>query len=167
MKKLLEELFNLYYKDVYSYLYSLSHDVSLSEELTADVFLDVVKSISSFRGEANIKTWLFSIARHKWYHYLRKKNKEIETELITDFLPSKEKLPEDICYRKQLVQRIYKLLESEPEKTRSIVLMRIDGYSFHEIALKHNISENSARVIDFRVKTKIRKILQKEGFQND
>lgn len=167
MKKLLEDLFNLYYKDVYSYLYSLSHDVSLSEELTADVFLDVVKSISSFRGEADIKTWLFSIARHKWYHYLRKKNKEIETELITDFLPSTEKLPEDICYRKQLVERIHSLLKLEPKRTQSIILMRLDGYSFHEIAIKHNITENTARVIDFRTKTKIRQILKKEGFDSD
>ncbi len=167
MKKLLEELFNQYYKDVYSYLYSLSHDVPLSEELASEVFVDVIKSIATFRGESDIKTWLFSIARHKWYHYLRKKNREIKTELITDFLPSTEKLPEDICYSKQIVERIYKLLESEPEKTRSIVLMRIDGFSFHEIALKHNISENSARVIDFRVKSKIRQILKKEGFEND
>ena len=73
MKQLLEELFVMYYKDVYRYLYSLCHDATLSEELVAEVFLQVVKSIGTFRGDADIKTWIFSIARFEWYHYLKKK----------------------------------------------------------------------------------------------
>ena len=43
--------------------------------------------------------------------------------------------------------------------------MRIDGYSYYEIASKHKISENSARVVYFRAKSKIRKYLEKEGFR--
>ena len=74
MRRLLEELFRTYHNDVYRYLYSLSHDASLSEDLASEVFLKVVKSIGTFRGESDIKTWLFSIARHEWYDYLRKKN---------------------------------------------------------------------------------------------
>ena len=74
MKQLLAELFEKYYIDVYTYLYSLCHDASLSEDLASDVFLEVVKSISTFRGQSDIKTWLFSIARHRWFAYLKKKN---------------------------------------------------------------------------------------------
>lgn len=88
MNELLAELFNHYYKDIYTYLYSLCRDVSLSEDLTSDVFLEVVKSIATFRGESDIKTWLFSIARHKWYMYLRKKSRQIQTESIHDLYDS-------------------------------------------------------------------------------
>ena len=38
MKQLLAELFEKYYIDVYTYLYSLCHDASLSEDLASDVF---------------------------------------------------------------------------------------------------------------------------------
>ena len=69
--------------------------------------------------------------------------------------------------RRALAERIYALLEEEPERTRSIVLMRSEGYSFYEIGVKHGISENSARVIDFRAKAKIRKILKKEWFEDE
>ena len=34
MKELLAELFDRYHQDVYTYLYSLCHDVSLAEDLT-------------------------------------------------------------------------------------------------------------------------------------
>ena len=49
-------------------------------------------------------------------------------------------------------------------KRMQIVLMRIDGYSFHEIGKKLLISESSARVIDFRTKKKLKEILLKEGY---
>ena len=164
MRRLLEELFRTYYKDIFCYLYSLSHDASLSEDLTSEVFLKVVKSIGTFRGEADIKTWLFSIARHEWYDYLRKKNKEIRAEVLTEFCESMELGPEAKCHIQEIIDRIYQLLEQEPERARHIVLMRLDGYSFYEIGNKIGISESSARVIDFRTKDKIRKILKKEGF---
>ena len=164
MRRLLEELFSKYYKDVYTYLYSLSRDASLSEDLTSEVFLKVVKSIGTFRGEADIKTWLFSIARHEWYDYLRKKNKEIRGEVLTEFCESMELGPEAKYHIQEIIDRIYQLLEQEPERARHIVLMRLDGYSFYEIGNKIGISESSARVIDFRTKDKIRKILKKEGF---
>lgn len=101
--------------------------------------MEAVRSIRIFRGDSDIKTWLFSIARHQWFGYLRKKNREIRTVLMGE----------------------------EPERTRNIVKMRLDGYSFYEIGVKYQISENSARVIDFRTKTKIRNILKKEGYSYD
>ena len=164
MRRLLEELFSKYYKDVYTYLYSLSRDASLSEDLAQEVFLEVVKSIAAFRGESDIKTWLFSIARHRWYSYLRKISRQTRTEDLSEFIESTQKTLEERCQDEEVVGRIYALLDQEPERIRSIVAMRLEGYSFYEIGVKHGISENSARVIDFRAKTKIRQILKKEGF---
>ena len=167
MRRLLEELFRTYHNDVYRYLYSLSHDASLSEDLASEVFLKVVRSIGTFRGEADIKTWLFSIARHEWYDYLRKKNRQIRTEAMTEFFESMDLGPEARYHTQEIIRRIYRLLEQEPERNRNIVLMRLDGYSFYEISQKYGISESSARVIDFRTKDKLRKILKKEGFTDE
>ena len=164
MHGLLEKLFAVHYKDVYNYLYSLSHDASLSEELAQEVFLEVVKSITTFRGKANMKTWLFSIARNRWYSYLRRKNRQPEIESLTEFLPAVDQTPEEQYQRREMADRIYALLEQEPERTQRIVLMRLEGHSFYEIGQAVGISESSARVIDFRAKTKIRNILTKEGF---
>lgn len=41
--------------------------------------------------------------------------------------------------------------------------MRLEGYSFIEIADEVKISESSARVIDFRTKKWIKSVLEKEG----
>lgn len=167
MRRLLEELFRTYHNDVYRYLYSLSHDASLSEDLASEVFLRVVKSIGTFQGKSDVKTWLFSIARHEWYDYLRKKNRTIRTEAMTDFLESMDLEPETKLHMQEVTRRIYDLLEQESERSKNVVLMRLEGYSFYEIGKKYGISESSARVIDFRTKDKIRKILKKEGLADE
>ncbi len=167
MNALLVELFDHYYKDIYIYLYSLCHDASLSEDLTSEVFLEVVKSIATFRGESNIKTWLFSIARHKWYAYLRNKTHQIQTESIHDLYDSNFVGIPHSAFLNDLEQVIQSLLESESELTRKVFQMRLEGYSYFEIAAKYNLSENSARVIFFRAKTKIKKYLEKEGFYHE
>ena len=64
-------------------------------------------------------------------------------------------------------QMIQALLEMESELTQNVFQMRLDGYSYYEIASKYQISENSARVIIFRVKAKIKKYLEKEGFYHE
>lgn len=167
MQELLKELFANYYKDVYTYLYSLSHDAPLSEDLASEVFLEVVKSILKFRGESDIKTWLFAIARHRWFSYLRQKQRQVKTEALSEFYDSSGQAAEDTYLDHAVAERIYQLLDEEPERTQSIVRMRLEGFSFYEIGLRHGISENSARVIDFRAKAKIRRILTEEGLNHE
>ena len=167
MQKLLEELYTSYNKDVFNYLYSLSRNVDISEELTAEVFYKIVKSLANFRGESDIKTWMFSIARHEWIDYLKKKNRQIQTEILSDIIEINESKNVDDIYAKELIERIHQILDNENERSKNVVLMRLEGYSFYEIGLKYNISESSARVIDFRAKSKIRNILKKEGFINE
>lgn len=167
MQKLLEELYTSYNKDVFNYLYSLSRNVDISEELTAEVFYKIVKSLANFRGESDIKTWIFSIARHEWIDYLKKKNRQIQTEILSDIIEINESKNVDDIYAKELTERIHQILDNDNERSKNVVLMRLEGYSFYEIGLKYNISESSARVIDFRAKSKIRNILKKEGFINE
>ena len=163
MKQLLAELFEKYYIDVYTYLYSLCHDASLSEDLASDVFLEVVKSISTFRGQCDIKTWLFSMARYRWFAYLKKKNRQVQTESIHDLYDTAEFGTTDSV--NEVAELIQELLSGESALTQDVVQMRIDGHSYYEIASKHKISENSARVVYFRAKSKIKKHLEKEGFK--
>lgn len=72
-------LYQKYKNDVYAYLISLTHDKTLSEDLTSETFLGAIKSLSKYKGEADIKTWIFSIARFKWYEYIRKNKLQFES----------------------------------------------------------------------------------------
>ena len=160
MKELAEELFHRYYKDVYTYLYSLCRDAALAEDLTSEVFLEVIRSVGSFRGESDVKTWLFSIARHRWYGYLRRKKRQPPTESLETYLDLGVL---DVHSHEEPAQLIQQMLQGESELTRNVVRMRLEGYSYYEIGVTYGISESSARVVFFRAKSKIKKRLEKEG----
>ena len=49
---------------------------------------------------------------------------------------------------KELLERIGALLKEEPERTRNIVKLRLEGYSFYEIGKQQGISESSVEMSD-------------------
>lgn len=165
MEKLLSELFSRYQRDVFAYLFSLCRSADLAEELTADTFFEAVKSLHRFRGDADEKTWLFAVARHRWYHYLQKHRQSVVP--LEESLLSTGPSPEEILCRRETAQRAQALLAREPERTRTIVQLRLDGLSFREIAQRVGVTESSARVIDFRARSKLREALEKEEYTND
>lgn len=137
---LLKKIYEEYKQDVFKYLVSLTHDTSLSEDLVSETFLGALKSLHKFKGESSIKTWLFSIARNKWYEYLRKEKFNISIDdLAYNYILSESDL-DDVLIKRELYNKIINLLKSEPPRTEDIILMRIKGYSYFEIGKKHNIS---------------------------
>lgn len=164
---LIKKIYEEYKQDVFIYLVSLTNDTSLSEDLVSETFLSAIKSIHRFKGESSIKRWLFSISRNKWYENLRKIKPTISIDDLTyHYIISELDLEEKVMYD-EISKRIGYLLDKETVRTKDIVFMRIEGYSYLEISQKHDISESSARVIDYRVKKKIKDILIKEGYSHE
>ena len=56
------------------------------------------------------------------------------------------------------------LLQQKDERTRSVVYLRAQGYSYQKIAQKLQITEASARVVEHRTRTWLKATLQKEGY---
>ena len=160
MKALLENLFRTYWKEICMYFYGLCHDVNLSEDLSGEVFLEAVKSIPSFHGNSSVRTWLYAIARNRWYLYLRKKKTQIQTYSLNDLLqepmvPSADEYP----YIQEWIEQI---ISQQNPTVQKVFHMRMDGYSFYEISVASGISENSARVIWHRMKTQLQQQYRKE-----
>lgn len=69
----LEDIYNTYFKDVFLYVYSLSGDKHIAEDITSETFMKALTSLDSFRGDSDIRVWLCQIAKNSYYSYLRKK----------------------------------------------------------------------------------------------
>lgn len=164
---LIARIYEEYKHDVFTYLVSLTHDSLLAEDLVSDTFLGAIKSLAKFRGDSDIKTWLFSIARHKWYEHLRRVKPTISLDDLAGRYLCTESDLEALSIQREMAQAVLRLLDNEPPRTKDVVCMRVEGYSFFEIAQKHGISESSARVIDHRAKRKIREALAKEGIVHE
>ena len=164
----IKALYQAYQRDIYGYLFHLTGQQSAAEDLTSEVFISAMKSLPAFQGNADIKTWLFSIARHKWYESIRREKRETSAlERLGACLRADGPSVEDHLLDAALLDRVRALLDEEKERSRRVVLLRAEGYSFYEIAGLCGISEGSARVIDFRTRKKLRELLAKEGFSHE
>ena len=67
-----EEIYVEYFDTVNRYLFCLTHNNDISEELTQETFCRAVKKIDTYNGECKISVWLCQIAKNLWYDYCRK-----------------------------------------------------------------------------------------------
>lgn len=63
----MEQLYRLYFRDVYLYLRSLCGSEQLAEELTAETFSQALAGLHRFRGDCDVRVWLCQIAKYQYY----------------------------------------------------------------------------------------------------
>ncbi len=167
MNREFESLYKEYFPRIYAFLYKLTEQRDLAEELTQETFYQAFVSFHRFRGDSDVFTWLASIAKHTYYRYLRKNKYHIDsisTEQIADiyFGEQSERLEEAVERQLQL-ESIRKTLKDLPDKYRDVTILRIYAdMSFAQIGNALQISENSARVIYHRAKKLMLEAIQNE-----
>ena len=156
----IEQIYKEYFETVNKYLYCLTHDFEISEELTQETFYRKIRNIHKFKGDCKISTWLCQIAKNLWYTELKKKNKNIvldENALFFEF--DKSDGPEAIAIFNDNKQELYKNFQKLDKKTQEVMYLRIEGdLSFKEIATILNKTENWARVTFYRGKQKLKEV---------
>ena len=130
----IEKIYKEYFETVNKYLFCLTRNSDISEELTQETFYKAVKKINTYKGECKMSVWLCQIAKNLWIDQCRK-NKKIANLSEEDLI--------NITEQKSLEEKII----SDDEKTREVIYLRISGVlTFKEIADILNKTETWARV---------------------
>lgn len=158
----IEEAYILYAKDVYKYLLSLSHDEDLAEELTQETFFRAMGTIKNYDGSCKLYVWFCQIAKHLWYQWLDKQNRQKRGQLSDDI--KSDSSPEHSTLFHMEKTALYRAIHSLSEPQREVVHMRLTGeFTFQEIGDILGKSENWARTNFYRAKQKIMEKM--EGLQ--
>ena len=149
----LEEIYKENFETVKKYLFCLTHNNDIAEELTQNTFYIAVKKIDTFKGKCKISVWLCQIAKNLWYNEI-KKNKKIE---VTDDIELPLENIEEIVISNDNKVNLYKKIQKLDSPMRDIIYLRITGeLSFKEIASIFDKTENWARVMFYRGKQKLK-----------
>ena len=70
-----EKIYVEYFDLVYKYLYCLTRNADIAEELAQETFYKAILKIHTFKNQSKISSWLCQIARNLWYNDLKKKQK--------------------------------------------------------------------------------------------
>ena len=152
MKKIYEE----YFETVNKYLFCLTKNYDIAEELTQETFYRAVKKIGTYKGDCKISVWLCQIAKNLWYDQCRKNKKIVNKEYELLDMKGKDSVEEQIISNDEKIT-LYKKMQKLDEKTREVIYLRITGeLSFKEIGDILNKSETWARVTFYRGKQKMK-----------
>lgn len=153
----IEQIYKEYFETVNKYLFCLTQNNDISEELTQETFYRAVKKINTYRGECKISVWLCQIAKNLWYDYYRK-NKKLTNEDEIFNIQEMNTLEEKVISNDEKIS-LYKKMQNLDEKTREVMYLRITGeLSFKEIGVILNKTENWARVTFYRGKNKLKEV---------
>lgn len=139
-----ERLVNRYSKNVYNIALRMVRSPEDAEDLSQEAFLKAYRSLSSFRGDSKFSVWLYRIVSNVCLDHIRKKKKENEVSLSVEDDDGEETeleisdislSPESLLEKKLTVESVRNGLDSLPEDSRRILLLReIQGLSYDEIS---------------------------------
>lgn len=145
-------LFERYHRRLFRFFYRLTRRHDRSEDLVQEVFERIIKYRHTYTNSGSFSTWIFQIARnlHADHH------REQSSMPVEDDLPKWEdmegyNLNPDPGPHEEELKLMYRALDNlDSEKKETLVLSRLEGFKYKEIAEIMNCSESAVKVRIYR-----------------
>ena len=147
------------------FLQGYVHSYETAEDLAEETFVELLVHRSRFRGQSSLKTYLFSVARHKAIDYIRREQRrptvglEEITERVSD-LPG----PEEELLARERAQAIAGAIETIPKEYQEVLrLLYIERLRYDEIAWIMKKTKKQIDNMAYRARAALRTALGKEA----
>ena len=150
-----EEVYRLYFRDVYRYCLALTRDEQTAEEVTQETFFKALKAIDKFDGRCKLYVWLCQIAKNTYFSM---------GAPGAETMPEEPVSPEDLEERlltKESAFEIHRILHRLEEPYKEVFSLRTFGeLPFRQIGELFGKTESWARVTHHRARLKIKEELR-------
>lgn len=145
--------------EIYGLLYRLTENTEEARDLTQETFLRAFQNIENFRGDADLRTWIYRIAinqarnRWRWWHRRRRdvtvsldagdqRNKPLLATLRAERgeTPEQETLAHE---RERVLRRA--LMDLRRVYREAVILRDIEGLTYEEVAAALQISVGTVK----------------------
>ncbi|MEE8239807.1 MAG: RNA polymerase sigma factor [Nitrospirales bacterium] len=173
-------LFDRLYRDHVDRIYRLAQRLcghsDDARDLVQETFLNAFRKYEQFRGEAQVSTWLYTIASRACLRMRRRRKGEPERELsLEEFIPTSEGefrlqiatqrlTPEQALEKKELRRALNTAIQKLPKKYRLVLVLRdMEGLSAKEVGTVVGLSERAVKSRLHRARLFVRKELSARG----
>ena len=162
--------------DIYALLCRLTEDAEEARDLTQETFLQAFRNIAGFRGDADLRTWLYRIAvnqaRNRWRWWKRRRRDRTvsldapvsdgqETPLSAGLAGGEGLDPERQALAREREQALHAALKSLSRPYREVIVLRdIEGLSYEEVAAALDLNVGTVKSRLNRGRTELRRRLE-------
>lgn len=168
-----EDLVNKYNASVYSLALRLTNDREDARDATQDTFLKVYNNIDKFRGDSQLRTWIYRIAvnqvanQQRWWRR-RWRDRTVSLDMgesneltLADRLASPNQTPEQNALSTEQRRIIVQALGKLKFDFRVAVMLRdIEGLSYEEISDTLEVSIGTVKSRIARGREELRDLLK-------
>ena len=143
-----------------------------ADDITQEVFVQVYQSVSSFKGESKLSTWLYRITVSKALDHEKKWKRKKRFAFVQSLFGNAEDEPVQPAEfnhpgvqleRKEKAAELFAALKQIPDKQRiAFTLHKLEGQSYQEIAEIMKTSLYAVESLMGRARTNLKKILEKQ-----
>ena len=159
---LLEEHYELHSDQIYQFIYFMTFDKALSEDLMQETFIRAYQAAHTYRGDANVLTWLRSIAKNCTFDTLKRKS--VRYFLPFDVMPEPKEVSlsaEDLAHIEEDKRGLYQAISRLKYDYRAVIILRkIEELSIKETALILGWNEAKVRNNTERGMKKLQEIMK-------
>ncbi|RPJ46831.1 MAG: sigma-70 family RNA polymerase sigma factor, partial [Chloroflexi bacterium] len=155
------ELYECHRLGIFRYLYYRTGDIQVADDLTSEVFLRMIRSLSGYRQQnVAFQAWLFQIAHNLLNDHYRKMSVRNHVQLeenIMDNPPSPPSRPVEHSLNDVTLQNA---LEQLSDEQRDVIVMRfITGMPISDVAQALHKSEDAIKGLQRRALANLRDVL--------
>ncbi|MGP9043990.1 RNA polymerase sigma factor [Cytobacillus kochii] len=160
LEESISKIYRHYYLDVYRFLICFSGNQNDAEDLTQEVFIRVLNNLANFNG-GNLKTWIFSIAKHTAIdHYRKKRFVSIFKDGFFNQMVSTAKEPNELVEQNELKRSVHTAITKLKPNFKAVVILRgINELSIKETSEILQCSETKVKVDYHRALKELKKKL--------
>ncbi len=154
------QLYEEHFDRIYRYVALRIGDKTEAEDMTQQVFLNALQSISSFKWKgAPFAAWLFRIAHNQVVDYFRKKKKQA-VPLLDESLVRSDGDPRLIAEHSLDIERLLLATRRLTEAQREVVSLRFAGeLSIAQVAKIMDKSQGAVKALQHSAIVALRKVL--------
>jgi len=170
---LFPKLVRRYEQRLYHFGFRMCNNTQDAEDLVQETFLNIFRSLKSFRFESRFKNWVYKVASRVCLKKRRKSKFVSQQELsfdelaenfqlqASDEIPNWAKQPIDMVLTSELKNIIQNTIASLPPKYRIVLVLRdMEGLNTDEAAQVMGISKVNVKVRLHRARLYLREKLQ-------
>ncbi len=147
-----------YWDRLYRWLYRLTRDSHVAEDLAQETFLKAFAGLKKFQAGTNFSAWLFRIAHNNFANHCRSATRPRED--LPDDLADRRHGPLEEAASAEGVRKVTDALNRLPSEFRAALLLRVEeGLSFRQIAEALDLTEETARWRVFKARQKLLSLL--------
>lgn len=129
----MEVLYDRFFDRIYRLAYAKLRNDSDAQDAVSAVFLKLVRSIDSFRGESKFSTWIYTVANNAIMDMIRRRrttlsiDADIETDdgdSIAREFEDRSPGPEQQAVDEDFARFVYSKLDELPERQRAVIELR-------------------------------------------